>query len=485
MVEPSDHLLASVFYRSEDEKKIATRNALRLKSHRNVFQEEIDKRLWGFVQKYLMEERLAPSLKILQGMVDKEMATECSVRLETLAPLTICQEEEFIHFHKQAFEDLKNRDCSALLSTAANILAGTFKPKRGEKEREGYQDAVRYILEKGLDFLYEDKHGEKLRGDIREDAAEMVKEYQAVKGNPSEGVGILTGLDTIDLQTQGIKRGELWIVGGFTSDGKTTICLNVAHNAVVNGYNVMFASMEMSRKDVRRILYCIHSGHKKFRNVHPALSLKEIETGSLDSEAESFYLNHVIPDFEKNKNYGILEVVQPTTIWTAETVQAEAELLNEHLPGGLDLVIPDYIGLMGADGKSEGRNEDLNRIIRGLKQMTLTFGGGEQIAVLSPFQCNRDGNKRARENDGVYDLQALSSAHEAERSSDVVITTFLNDELRDKKEAVICQLKGRKNGCAPPRHVHANLEARIVRENDTSSTALESANWMDNLIVGV
>lgn len=485
MLEPTDHLLASVFYRSEDEKKLATRNALRLKAHRTVFREEIDKQLWSYVQKYLMEERLAPSLKVLQGIIDKNMATQCSVRLETLAPMAMCQEEEFVHFHKQAFEELKKRDCSILLSTAANILAGTYKAKRGEKERDGHQAAIRYILEKGMDFLYEDNQGQKLRGDIRKDAAEMIKRYQTVKENRSEGVGILTGLDTIDLQTQGIKKGELWIVGGFTSDGKTTICLNIAHNAVVNGYNVMFASMEMSREDVRDILYCIHSGHRKFRNVHPSLSLREIQQGELDAEAEQFYLNHVIPDFEKNKNYGVCEVVQPTEIWTAETVQAEAELLNEHLPGGLDLVIPDYIGLMGADGKSEGRNEDLNRIIRGLKQMTLTFGGGKQIAVLSPFQCNREGNKRAKENSGIYDLQALSSAHEAERSSDVVITTFLNDELRDKGEAVICQLKGRKSGCAPPRNVSANLASRIVREDEESATALESSNWMDNLIVGV
>lgn len=500
MLQPVDHILASIYYRAPADQKVATSHARRLMAHANIFLEAIDRRLWKYVRDFMLKERVAPSEKVLRSLAERDMAMEVVERMDLLKKVEVCTEDDFKHFLQTAFEEVKHQECSILLSTAAQILGGNYEPPKGGKARQGYQEAVRYVLEHGLDFMHDESRGQKLRGDIRKDGAEMVKKYERAKANRRETVGILTGFDTVDLQTQGIRRGELWLIAGFTSDGKTTACLNIAHNAVTKGYNVMYASMEMSRAQIEEILYCIHSGHKKFTNIHGALSLNDVRRGELDAEAEEFYLKHVIPDFEDNPNYGALEVIQPDSIWTAEMVQAEAELLNEKLAGGLDLVIPDYVGLMGVDGRSEGRNEDLNRIIRGLKQMTLTFGGGAQISVLSPFQCNRDGRSRAEGRDkkkskkseddvveqkGVYDLQALSSAHEAERSSDVVLSIFMDDALRARNEAILCQLKGRDTGCAPPRTIHAHMASRIVRENPPCSMALEDANWLNNLMVGV
>ncbi|MDP2727073.1 MAG: DnaB-like helicase C-terminal domain-containing protein [Dehalococcoidia bacterium] len=485
MIEAVDRILASVFYRSSDQQDQATKNALHLKAHRNIFLEEIDKKLWGLTQTYLLKERKAPSEVILRSLAENAMASDVVGRLEILHSLPVCDETDFLHFLDDAYRNIRKSECSQILATAAQILAGNYRPGRGEEKLEGTRDAIHYFLGKGINFLHEDSRGRKLRGDIRKDGAEMIKAYEKVEKNPGESVGILTGFDTIDLQTHGIRRGELWILGGFASDGKTTTCLNIAHQAVCKGFNVMLASMEMSRDQVREILYAIHTGCSIFRNIHPAIPLGDIRRGRLTPEQKDFYFRHVIPDFETNPQYGILEVTQPDRVWSAEVLQAEAEVLHKRIPNGLDLIIPDYVGLMGVEGKSDGRNEDLNRVIRGLKQMALTFGGGDSVAVLSPFQCNREGRKRADANEGQYDLQALSSAHEAERSSDVVLTIYMNEAFKANKTAVLCQLKGRDTGNAPPRLVHADLVNRIIQENAPSSTALESSNWMDNLMVGI
>lgn len=487
MIPPADHLLASVFYRDEGEKELATRHALKLHAHRSVLLEVIDKKLWEYVKAYLLSERIAPSYTILVSLAEKDMAADVVSRLEMLKETKPVSEEEFKHFLKAAFAEVRDRECAQVLTVSSQILSGQYKPKRGEKERSGYRDAIRFVLEKGLYFLGDDTRGDKLRGDIRLDADEMVKEYCKVRDNPKESLGILTGFDAIDLKTHGIKRGDLWLVGGFASHGKTTTCMNIAHKAVTSGYNVLFVSMEMSRRDVRRMLYCVHSGHSKFHEIHPALKHAQIHRGELDQDAENFYLKHVIPDFKANTTYGALEVIQPDSIWTGETLHAEAAMLHEQmqLQGGLDLIIPDYVGLMGVDGKSEGRNEDLNRLLREMKQMAQTFASGRGVAVLSPFQINREGWKKAVLNDGVYDMTAMSNANEAERSTDVLLTIFTDEQMKINKSAVVCQLKGRQDGCAETRTVHADWESRIIQENAPNSTALESTDWMDNLLVSI
>jgi len=485
MIQAVDRLLASVFYRQKSQQSLATNNGLRLKAHRNVFLEESDKKLWGHVQTYLLKQRASPSHSILKSLAEEKMDSESLVRLESVTPLEVCSEEEFQHFLGMADEEVRKNEVGTLFSRASQILSGTYRPKKGEPDLRGPRDALQFALEKSVALIQQDSRGLKLSGDIRKEGEEMIREYEEAEADPGSSVGILTGLDEIDLMTNGIKRGDLWLIAGYTSEGKTTTCLNIAHHAVCNGFNVFFASMEMSRVEIRRTLYGIHTSHKKFQNIHPPIPLKSIERGLLTPEQKDFYYGQVIEDFTSNPSYGKLEVTQPTEIWSAEILQAQAELCHKRMPGGLDLVIPDYIGLMKAEGRSEGRNEDLNRIIRGLKNMALTFSGGDQIPILSPFQCNRDGWRRACENNGEYDLTALSSAHEAERSSDVIMTIFMSKEMKANHSAKLCQLKGRKTGCADPKEIHADMETRIVRENAPSRMALESANWMDNLMAGI
>lgn len=500
MIQPVDYVLASVYHKDPENLRLATAHARRLITHPNVFLEPIDKRLWQYIKGYVQKDRIAPSEKIVQALAEKDMAMDVVERLATLHNIKICEEQEFLHFLGSAYQSVKDRACQVVLSTASQILSGNYSPPKGQPQLSGFQDTVKFLLQKSMDFRKEDSRGKKLRGNIREEGAEMIKRYEWVKANQQEAVGILTGIDCVDLKTLGIKKGDLWLVAGFTSDGKTTLCLNIAHQAVCSGHNVLYASMEMGRETIRDILYCIHSGHKMFTNMHPALDLEKITSGRLTEEEENFYVKHVIDDFENNPTYGVLEVVQPDCVWSAEILQAEAEMLHERLPGGLDLVIPDYVGLMQVEGRSEGRNEDLNKLIREMKQMCLTFDGGNQISVLSPFQCNREGQRRAAGLDskemkkgaksttveysklGEYDLQALSSAHEAERSSDVILSVFMNEELRRNGTLVLCQLKGRNTGCISPTRLHAQLSSRIIRENQSCIASFEESDFMDNFM---
>lgn len=69
-----------------------------------------------------------------------------------------------------------------------------------------------------------------------------------------EGViqGMSTGIQKIDRMTQGFLPGELMIVSGQTSHGKTQLSNNVILNAVNNGHKVMFVTMEMTKGETAK-----------------------------------------------------------------------------------------------------------------------------------------------------------------------------------------------------------------------------------------
>lgn len=61
--------------------------------------------------------------------------------------------------------------------------------------------------------------------------------------------GLSTGLQKIDKMTQGFVPGELMIISGQTSHGKTQLSNNIILNAVSNGHKVMFVTMEMTKQE--------------------------------------------------------------------------------------------------------------------------------------------------------------------------------------------------------------------------------------------
>ena len=71
------------------------------------------------------------------------------------------------------------------------------------------------------------------------------------------------------------------------------------------------------------------------------------------------------------------------------------------------------------------------------------FNRGMGIAVVGLFQISREGFRSAEKNGGRYNLTHLSYANEAERSSDIVTATWIDDELRKLNRAIFMCLKTR------------------------------------------
>jgi replicative DNA helicase len=61
--------------------------------------------------------------------------------------------------------------------------------------------------------------------------------------------GLSTGLQKIDKMTQGFVPGELMIISGQTSHGKTQLANNIILNTVKHEHKVMFVTMEMTKQE--------------------------------------------------------------------------------------------------------------------------------------------------------------------------------------------------------------------------------------------
>src|SRR5690606_6794936 len=108
----------------------------------------------------------------------------------------------------------------------------------------------------------------KTHGEIRMDGQQVWDEYMLAKMSKDKAWGKFTGLNEIDKVCKGIKKGELWIHAAFTGELKTTLALNWAYNLITRyRTNVFYVSLEMPYEQVRRIMYCIHSTHPRWREM--------------------------------------------------------------------------------------------------------------------------------------------------------------------------------------------------------------------------
>lgn len=232
----------------------------------------------------------------------------------------------------------------------------------------------------------------------------------------------------------------------------TTFATTWAYNLVTRyRTNVFYISLEMPYKQLRRIIYVMHSSNPKFRaQGHPPLDYRKVRDGELDAAEKVFY-KEVLDDFDNNPDYCHFEIWSPDRDVTIADIRLEAELKHKEIDVGL--VVVDHGGLVEPERRHQSYTIEQNSIIRGAKKFALHFNGGEGMPVLLLFQTNRDGFDYAAKNEGKYKLRALSYANEAERSADVVSTTFLGEEgstYRENETTMLCNLKNRDNAFFPP-----------------------------------
>jgi len=250
---------------------------------------------------------------------------------------------------------------------------------------------------------------------VLETVRETVEELKKISADPKQTDLIPTGFLDFDKKTGGLRKGELIVIAGRPSMGKTAFALNIAENLVLSEKaSVLFFSLEMSAEQLKkRILAQVSrvSTEKIFN-----LCLTDFDWVMLDEAVER------------------LESVSQAKLIIADSPQVSPfEVLTktrryQTILDNLGLVIVDYLQLMASidTTRSYNRTEEISQITRMLKMLAMDMN----IPVIVLSQLNRRVENREDKRPRLADLRDSGSI---EQDADMVLFLY-RDEVYNPRE---------------------------------------------------
>jgi replicative DNA helicase len=235
--------------------------------------------------------------------------------------------------------------------------------------------------------------------------------------------GLPTGFDDFDKNTSGLQNGDLIIVAGRPSMGKTSFAMNMIEDAIITRQaSVAVFSMEMPS----------HQLTMRMLSSMGRVDAQALRTGSLNEE-QWRNISSTVSILSEAKLF-----IDDSAALSPTEIRARARRLKrEH---GLSLIVIDYLQLMQITGSTENRTNDVSEISRSLKALAKEL----DVPVIALSQLNRSLEQRTDKRPVMSDLRESGAI---EQDADLI--TFIyrdevyNDESPDKGTAEIIVAKQR------------------------------------------
>ena len=245
------------------------------------------------------------------------------------------------------------------------------------------------------------------------------------KDNPSDITGVPTGYRDLDRETSGLQPGDLIIIAGRPSMGKTALALNMAeHVAVENKLPVAIFSMEMSGAQLAmRMLGSIGR-----------LDQHKLRTGRLSDDDWNRLTNAV------GKLHDAPILVDESGALNALELRARARRLHRQY-GALGLIVVDYLQLMQATSEGENRATEISEISRSLKALAKEL----KVPVVALSQLSRAVEQRTGPKRPI--MSDLRESGAIEQDADLILAIYREEvytpDTPEKGMAEIIILKQR------------------------------------------
>jgi len=238
------------------------------------------------------------------------------------------------------------------------------------------------------------------------------------RDNASDITGIPTGYSDLDKMTSGLQPGDLVIVAGRPSMGKTSFSLNIAeHVAIEYGAPVAVFSMEMGGAQLAmRMLASVGR-----------LDQQRVRTGKLNDDEWS-RLSYALGKIHEKAIY-----IDETPALNPIDLRARARRLHRQC-GKLGLIVIDYLQLMSGSSAGENRATEISEISRSLKGIAKEL----ECPVIALSQLNRSLEQRPNKRPVMSDLRESGAI---EQDADVILFIYrdqvYNPDSPDKGTAEI------------------------------------------------
>ena len=216
--------------------------------------------------------------------------------------------------------------------------------------------------------------------------------------------GVPTGFIDLDKMLGGLQASDLLIIAGRPGQGKSGFLLSVAKNAALtHKKHVAVFSLEMSNEQVAERLISQETG----------IDSQRLRTGHLEGNQWELFTQAI-------------EVLSDTHIFLDDTpaitpLQLRTKCRRLHLEHHLDLIIVDYLQLMGGDTRNENRVQEVSYISRNLKVLARELN----VPVLAAAQLSRAVEQRSDKKPVLSDLRESGSL---EQDADIVMFIYRPDQ---------------------------------------------------------
>jgi len=176
-----------------------------------------DQRLYTFVVTFFQQRMEVPSAQTMEDYFERLKDIEAVERLKDVKSVPSYIRTNFDELLKTSLEDQHRIKAVALLKEAQEIITKGLEIE-GER-KQGVRDGIQHFASKANDLIISD-YNARTRGDIRDDGEDIWNEYQQAKVNKDKVWGKFTGLNNIDTNCHGAKKGELWIHAAYPGELK-------------------------------------------------------------------------------------------------------------------------------------------------------------------------------------------------------------------------------------------------------------------------
>ncbi len=336
----------------------------------------------------------------------------------------------------------------SLISVANDISDLAYNPE-GRIPREVLDQAENLV------FDISERDGARQRGftPIQDLLANSINRIELLSESPDMVTGIPTGFSDVDSQTSGLQQGDLIIIAGRPSMGKTSFAMNIAEYVAVDKHlPVAIFSMEMPGEQLAmRMLSSLGR-----------INSNKVRTGRLTDE-------------DWPRLYSALGLLDKAPIFIDDSaglntldLQSRARrLMRENQK--LGLIIIDYLQLMNASDSNENRATEISGITRALKILAKEL----RVPVVALSQLNRSLEQRPNKRPVMSDLRDSGAI---EQDADVIFFIY-RDEVynEDTSQKGVAELIIGKQRNGPIGTTRLTFRGEFTRFENFASSHMDNS----------
>lgn len=291
---------------------------------------------------------------------------------------------------------LRERSTLRSLINAGNEISGKAYTTEGRSATELVDEAERLVFE----IAEKGSRGRVGFKSLKQILPEAVDRIDILHQSGGDITGIPSGFNEFDKLTAGLQPGDLIIVAGRPSMGKTTLAVNIAENAAI-GARVPTAifSMEM-----------------------PAQQLAFRMISSLGRVDQSHLRTGKFPDEDWSRINTAVQLMSDAPIFIDDSpglspteIRARARRLKRE--SNLGLIVIDYLQLMQVHGNTENRATEISEISRSLKALAKELS----LPIIALSQLNRSVEQRTDKRPVMSDLRESGAI---EQDADLIVFIY-------------------------------------------------------------